>query len=248
MALATLIRFVFLDVAPEILQSSKHRKYARPVDVWSLGVVLYICLCGFPPFSDELNTPQNPYTLSDQIKEGRFDFPAPYWDSVGDPALDLIEQMLVVDPTKRITIEKALKHPWVTGEVWSPNDSCASLAETMETLAFNKRRVERERTLLADAPGLKPAKKIPVTPGKGKAPMIPAIPEETKEEVERGRTGNPLSSPGMAPGTKAFMAVGGKGGDETLYGSSYMGEGMSQIDEADEGGVENQENEIPVAV
>ena len=51
-----------------------------------LGVVLYICLCGFPPFSDELYTLENPYTLAQQIKLGHFDYPSPYWDSVGDPA------------------------------------------------------------------------------------------------------------------------------------------------------------------
>lgn len=204
-------------------------------------MVLYICLCGFPPFSDELNTPQNPYTLSDQIKEARFDFPSPYWDSVGDPALDLIEQMLVVDPTQRITVERALKHPWITGEVWSARDSCASLTETMETLAVNRRRVERERTLLADLKGGKIGKKAPGTPGKapgtpgkGKAVVAPIL--EEVEEVERGRKGKPVSP--IAPGTKAFMAVGGKGGDETLYGSSYAGEGVSQAEEGAGEGVE----------
>lgn len=73
-------------VAPEILAEGRHRKYTKAVDIWSLGVVLYICLCGFPPFSDELYSRDFPYTLSQQIKSGRFDYPSPYWDSVGDPA------------------------------------------------------------------------------------------------------------------------------------------------------------------
>lgn len=73
-------------VAPEILAEGKNRKYTKAVDIWSLGVVLYICLCGFPPFSDELFSKEFPFTLSQQIKSGRFDYPSPYWDSVGDPA------------------------------------------------------------------------------------------------------------------------------------------------------------------
>ncbi len=73
-------------VAPEILAEGRHRKYTKAVDIWSLGVVLYICLCGFPPFSDELTSRDFPYTLSHQIKSGQFDYPSPYWDSVGDPA------------------------------------------------------------------------------------------------------------------------------------------------------------------
>lgn len=73
-------------VAPEVLASSRNRKYGREVDIWSLGVILYICLCGFPPFSDELFSKEFPYTLSEQIKEAKFDFPSPYWDSVSDVA------------------------------------------------------------------------------------------------------------------------------------------------------------------
>lgn len=76
-------------VAPEILAEHGRRKYTKAVDIWSLGVVLYICLCGFPPFSDELTSRQFPYTMSQQIKSGRFDYPSPYWDSVGDPACTL---------------------------------------------------------------------------------------------------------------------------------------------------------------
>lgn len=106
---------------------------------------------------------------------------------------------------------------------------------------MNRRRVERERTLLADLKGGKIGKKAPGTPGKapgtpgkGKAVVAPIL--EEVEEVERGRKGKPVSP--IAPGTKAFMAVGGKGGDETLYGSSYAGEGVSQAEEGAGEGVE----------
>ncbi len=104
-------------MAPEILADAGGRSYGVGVDVWSAGVVLYICLCGFPPFSDELYSRNFPYTLSQQIRSGRFDYPSPYWDSVGDPALDLIDSILVVDPAKRYTAAKCLEHPWMGADV-----------------------------------------------------------------------------------------------------------------------------------
>jgi len=99
-------------VAPEILENQKNRKYSKAVDIWSLGVVLYICLCGFPPFSDELCTEDFPYNLSQQIKLGLFDYPTPYWSDISDEALDLIDRMLTVDPEQRITVQRILDHPW----------------------------------------------------------------------------------------------------------------------------------------
>jgi pregnancy upregulated non-ubiquitously expressed CaM kinase len=65
-----------LPAAPEVLES---RPYTEKVDCWSLGVILYILLCGFPPFYDENNA-----ALFAQIKAGAFDFPSPYWDDVSD--------------------------------------------------------------------------------------------------------------------------------------------------------------------
>ena len=150
-------------VAPEILENSRHRKYTRAVDVWSLGVVLYICLCGFPPFSDELYSRENPYTLSQQIKMGRFDYPSPYWDSVGDPALDLIDRMLTVDCDKRITIDECLEHPWIINQgSKKPGvaDSTDGLTGAMSDLDFSKRKAQRERTLLADLNDVKVSKVI----------------------------------------------------------------------------------------
>ncbi|KAE8147641.1 serine/threonine protein kinase chk2 [Aspergillus avenaceus] len=132
-----------------ILQDSRHRRYTKAVDIWALGVVLYICLCGFPPFSDELQTPENPYNLAQQIVSGRFYYPSPYWDSVGDLALDLIDRMLTVDFDKRITVDECLEHPWLTGKHPSISDSTDGLTGALGNLDFSKRKVTRERTLLS---------------------------------------------------------------------------------------------------
>lgn len=92
-------------VAPEILSGGT---YTEKVDLWSLGVITYILLCGFPPFYDENNA-----VLFAQIKSGAFDFPSPYWDSVSDGAKDLVLQLLVVDPTRRLSAAQVQRHPWV---------------------------------------------------------------------------------------------------------------------------------------
>ena len=154
---------IFPDVAPEILENTRHRKYTKAVDVWSLGVVLYICLCGFPPFSDELYTRENPYTMAQQIKMGRFDYPSPYWDPIADPALDLIDRMLTVDVTKRITIDECLEHPWIRNVGFTnPADSTDGLTEGMSTLDFSRRKIHRERTLLANINDVKVSKIVKV--------------------------------------------------------------------------------------
>jgi serine/threonine-protein kinase Chk2 len=104
---------LFQDIAPEVMAEWGSGRYGLPVDIWSSGIVLYICLCGFPPFSDELKTEEFPYTLLEQIQGARFDYPSPYWDPVGDPALDLIDSMIVVDVEKRFTVKECLNHPWM---------------------------------------------------------------------------------------------------------------------------------------
>jgi len=212
------------DVAPEILENSNHRRYTRAVDVWSLGVVLYICLCGFPPFSDELYSAENPYTLSQQIKSGRFDYPSPYWDSVGDPALDLIDRMLTVDVEQRISIDECLEHPWTTKGAISLNDSTDGLTGAISKLDFTKRKVQRERTMLSDINDIKVTQVIQDPEGQNavkvwekNANQKVAMPQMTQE-----------TRPNDARAPNEFIQMGGKG-DETLYseeegGSRYVPE------------------------
>lgn len=82
-------------VAPEIL---KNEPYDGAVDLWSIGVILYILLCGFPPFYDE-----SAAVLYAQIKRGDYDFPDPYWTEISPEAKELVSRLLTVDPKKRAT-------------------------------------------------------------------------------------------------------------------------------------------------
>ncbi|QPG75384.1 hypothetical protein FOA43_002738 [Brettanomyces nanus] len=78
-------------VAPEVLVNQNVRRYNKSVDMWSVGVLMYVCLCGFPPFSEELGPP----SMRQQIIDARYAFYSPYWDSIADEALDLIARLLV---------------------------------------------------------------------------------------------------------------------------------------------------------
>lgn len=92
-------------VAPEVLSKTG---YTSRVDMWSSGVLLYVCLCGFPPFSDQLAPPN----MKEQILQGKFSFFAPYWDEIDDCVLHLISNLLVVNPARRFSVADALSHPW----------------------------------------------------------------------------------------------------------------------------------------
>ena len=92
-------------VAPEILKGDK---YGLAVDMWSIGVITYILLGGYPPFHDENQT-----QLYKKIKSGDFVFHPEYWDVVSKEAKDLITRMLTVDHEKRMTAKDALNHPWI---------------------------------------------------------------------------------------------------------------------------------------
>lgn len=94
-------------VAPEVLEG---KQYGKEVDLWSLGVILYILLCGFPPFYDESTA-----GLYRQIKNGQYDFPDPYWTEISDDAKEVVRGLLTVDPAKRYTPATLLKNAWVSG-------------------------------------------------------------------------------------------------------------------------------------
>ncbi|EOR01424.1 hypothetical protein E3P92_01584 [Wallemia ichthyophaga] len=112
--------------APEILNNDAHSK---PVDLWAIGVVTYVLLCGYSPFRSE--------ELSELIKEtnrGKIEFHERYWSKVSDHAKDFVKALLQPDPSKRLTAEQALNHQWFKDQNLSEHDVSEGLRD-----AFNSR-------------------------------------------------------------------------------------------------------------
>ncbi|XP_010011228.1 PREDICTED: calcium/calmodulin-dependent protein kinase type 1D, partial [Nestor notabilis] len=93
---------------PEVLAQ---KPYSKAVDCWSIGVIAYILLCGYPPFYDE-----NDSKLFEQILKAEYEFDSPYWDDISESAKDFIRNLMEKDPNKRYTCEQAARHPWIAGD------------------------------------------------------------------------------------------------------------------------------------
>ncbi|KAL3084924.1 hypothetical protein niasHT_035812 [Heterodera trifolii] len=115
-------------MAPEIVAG---KEYGKAVDMWSVGVILYVLLCGQMPFVGKSGD------VFQQISGGHYSMSGPIWASISDTAKDLLRQLLCVDPNKRTTPEKCLRHDWFKKSV-PPR---VHLGDTIENIRrFNARR------------------------------------------------------------------------------------------------------------
>uniref|UniRef100_A0A8C6LAF4 6-phosphofructo-2-kinase/fructose-2,6-biphosphatase 4 n=6 Tax=Nothobranchius TaxID=28779 RepID=A0A8C6LAF4_NOTFU len=104
-------------VAPEVLGPEK---YDKSCDMWSLGVIMYILLCGFPPFYSNTGQAISP-GMKRRIRMGQYEFPNPEWSEVSQEAKDLIQQLLKTDPNERMAITQFMNHPWINQSMVVPS-------------------------------------------------------------------------------------------------------------------------------
>jgi calcium/calmodulin-dependent protein kinase I len=114
-----------LYMAPEMITGET---YDKQVDVWPVGVISYILLCGYPPFNES--------SVFDEITTATFDFPMDEWSGISKEAKDFIGKLLVVDPKVRLTTEQALKHEWI-------------INNTSKSSGVSPMKIERTNTLNA---------------------------------------------------------------------------------------------------
>lgn len=97
-------------VAPEVLGPEK---YDRSCDMWSLGVIMYILLCGYPPFYSNHGAAISP-GMKKRIRNGQYEFPNPEWGRVSKEAKDLIRGLLKTVPEERLSIEEVMRNKWIS--------------------------------------------------------------------------------------------------------------------------------------
>eukprot|EP00501_MAST-03F_sp_TOSAG23-6_P000973 GSMAST32.ASY1.ANO1.1009.1 assembled CDS len=96
-------------VAPEILVG---RGYSEAVDMWSFGVIVYVLLCGYPPFYDDDHE-----EMLRMVRTASYKFPDLEWDNISDAAKDLIMKLLTRDEEARLTAKQVMKHPWMIQDI-----------------------------------------------------------------------------------------------------------------------------------
>ena len=182
-------------LAPEVLISRVRGdgSYGFEVDMWSLGVILYILLCGCPPFSTE----RTDKSLVRQVCDGDYSFPKSKWANISDSAIDLVTKLMTVEKNIRLTAKQALAHPWL-----NEDENVKAATSLME--AERKKQGQRKNGQLS-------------------LPRPESIIYETESAVNRKKRSIDISSSETKlPQDKAFTSSEKKGCDTQIVPSKKM--------------------------
>jgi len=160
-------------MAPEVVDAwvGESFSYDKKCDLWSLGIILYIMLCGYPPFYGQCGEDCGwergeacqdcQELLFTSIQDGMYEFPNMEWEMVSESVKDLIRHLLVRNPRKRYTAEEVLDHPWVTHsasvaqlatpQVLTRNNSTKDLESFAET-AISINRMMQQHLIISGVP------------------------------------------------------------------------------------------------
>jgi len=181
-------------VAPEVLGPEK---YDKSCDIWSLGVIMYILLCGFPPFYSNHGLPISP-GMKKRIRSGQYEFPRPEWTNVSQDAKELIKGCLKTNPEERHTIDEVIRNKWIaqynavpptpllTSDVLKEeNEQWPDVQQGM-SLALREMRVDQDQPFTVKNPKLDSNSAL-AKKRRAKAGMPGTIQEQlTQESMEAG--------------------------------------------------------------
>lgn len=131
-------------VPPEVIVNdafwpgSEIHFYDKSCDMWSLGVMIYIILCGYPPFYPELDDENITPQMVEKIKKGFYTFPDEDWKDISMDAKDLVKRLLVVESNKRLTSVEVITHPWLNTKVPKTPLSTPKNVEKMRSMSANQ--------------------------------------------------------------------------------------------------------------
>ncbi|XP_066526905.1 calcium/calmodulin-dependent protein kinase type 1D-like [Hoplias malabaricus] len=183
-------------VAPEVLAQ---KPYSKAVDCWSIGVITYILLCGYPPFYEETET-----RLFSKIMKAQYEFDSPFWDEISESAKDFIRNMMQKNPKLRYTTDQALRHPWIIGKTARSQDIYQSVSvQIQKNFAKSKWKQAINATV-----AINHMKKLQLAHCEGSIkqsqvstplPTIKVIPTSSPETVRKNLVAEPQEPNGNLP-------------------------------------------------
>ncbi|NP_001038554.2 serine/threonine-protein kinase 33 [Danio rerio] len=192
-------------MAPEVVNG---HQYSQQCDLWSIGVIMYMLLCGEPPFGSSSKE-----RLSEMIMKGELTFSGPVWNTISDAAKNVIRCLLKVDPAHRITANELLDNPWISGDT-----STAVTRTNVLEMMRQFRNAPEDEVIGETSEGLH-SLSLSSSQDKGSGPRTSqelSVTPATSEDVTDSSNGSKPSTPNKKPLKKKLSASSSNGVKKTV--------------------------------